>query len=524
MCEKELNEPSCECVDLTPSGARAGLFVGVFLLQFVFYFFLASHRLIDSDEGFYLFIPKLMMTEGTVLYRDVFYQQMPLLPFLYGGWMKMFGFSWEAGRAFSAFLSALTGTLVFGKAWRTSGRISLASAALLLYAFNLSALLFFLTAKTYALSTVLLFGSVLAAGDAQARPWRHWLCGLLLAFSVQTRLFFAAAAPILGLWLWGGADGKRPFWRFLGGFSLGMAPTLVFLVLAPRQFIHDNLLYHGMRDPAGLIGDVGQKLNVAQKLFVSPGTTRPTQFALLFPGVVLALALWKKVGRLGQLSAATVLTLGAASFLPTPTFGQYFCVLVPFMVLALVESVRAIGSMSERLRRALPVALLCFSLLYAGWALPRAASLFVRGEGVPGGYPGTEPSDWKLETVRRIAGIIESNSDEGSLVVSSWPGYLLETERSIYPRMENQISLETSDKLPTDKTDLYRMLREEEIAHAMADPRVQVAVAGNCTYGRKEIYREAAREQGYALLTRVGTAEIYVRRLPSQGGTHLKGE
>jgi hypothetical protein len=491
---------------------RAGLLAGVFLLQFLFYLFLASRRLIDSDEGFYLFIPKLMMTKGMVLYRDVFYQQMPLLPFLYGGWMKLFGFSWEAGRAFSAFLSALMGALLFGAVWRRSARLSLASAALLLYAFNLSALLFFLTAKTYALSTALLFGGMLAGVDAEGKPWRHWLCGALLAFSVQTRLFFAAAVPVLGLWLWLGAESRKSFLRFAAGFLVGMLPTLNFLAIAPRQFIYDNILYHGMRDPAGLVGDLAQKLNVARKLFIGPGTVRPTQFTLLFPGVVLACALWKKVGGLGLMSATLALALGAASLLPTPTFGQYFCVLVPFMIIALAESVRAMGAMSGRLREALPIAFLCFSLVYAGWATSRVDALFVRGEEVPGKDPGTEPSDWKPETVRRIAGIIESNTDSDALVVSSWPGYLLETERGIYPKMENQISLDTSRKLSVEEADLFRMLREEELVEAIGDARVQMVVAGNAAHGRRHLYRETARENGYELLERVGGAEIYVRR------------
>src|SRR5437016_4568472 len=44
-------------------------------------------RLVDGDEGFYLLAAKSVY-HGKVLYRDFFYTQMPLLPYVYGLWMK----------------------------------------------------------------------------------------------------------------------------------------------------------------------------------------------------------------------------------------------------------------------------------------------------------------------------------------------------------------------------------------------------------------------------------------------------
>lgn len=500
------------------SAADWAFLVPVFALQLALFCFLVFHRLVDSDEGFYLYISKLIFTEGTVPYRDVFYQQMPLLPYCYGAWMKVFGFGWESGRSLSAVLAALIGTLIFLHVRRATGRFLFAFAALLLYAMNLSVLLFFLTAKTYALSTALLFGGLLAAANAgnEEKAWMAGLGGFLCALSVQTRLFFAFAALVPIVWFWlrrKNDSGKTAFRMFLAGFALGFVPTLIFLLLAPEQFIYDNILYHGMRDPAGLIGDLEQKLHVAGKLVLGPEYSRPTLFAFLLWGIPITAAMWKRASDFAKLSLIGLLVLGASSFLPTPTFGQYFCVLVPFLVVCLTEGFsHALGRVPALWARRISTAgFFVFALVLAAGGMFRIPNLFFWGEGMPGISRGSEPDDWRLTTVKEVASVIESHADKGSPVVSSWPGYFVGIDRRVYPKMENQISVDTSSKLTVKEADRYRMLREEELVQAIADPSVRMVVAGNCTHERRPLYREAAHESGYSPLPPVGNAEIFVR-------------
>src|SRR5262249_13938397 len=61
-------------------------------------------RLVDGDEGTYLLVSRLV-ADGRVPYHDFFYPQMFLLPYVYGAWMKVVGYSWYAARLLSACFS-----------------------------------------------------------------------------------------------------------------------------------------------------------------------------------------------------------------------------------------------------------------------------------------------------------------------------------------------------------------------------------------------------------------------------------
>ncbi|RJP23856.1 MAG: hypothetical protein C4520_05285 [Candidatus Abyssobacteria bacterium SURF_5] len=487
-------------------------FTLLFLIQLSFFSLLAVRRLIDSDEGFYLYISKIVFSEGAIPYRDVFYQQMPLLPYLYGCWMRLFGYTWEAGRIFSALLSAATGALLVWAVEKTTSSRLLAVAAFLLYTLNLSVLLFFLTAKTYALSTSLLFSSIILLGEYKGK-YRFGAAGFLLALSVQTRLFFLAAAPALLFFLWKQIDRRRlaAFRDFSTGFVLGLIPSLILLCLAPRQFLFDNVTYHALRDPAGFVGDLPQKFEVVRKLVFSPGTFRPTQLSLLFAAFPVAIIAWKRMSDSGKLAAAAAALLGIASLLPTPTFGQYFCVLVPFLALSLLQAIHAYSRpLPAAMRKIICASIALIALLAATAAAPRVHSLFFKGRNVPGIPDGSDPNDWSIATANKIAAIVESSS-EGSPVVSSWPGYLLSADRTIYPKMENQISIGVSEDIPPETADALKLLRKDDLRRAIADPRVQVVVAGNCMHWWQSIYLEAVAQNGYDLLTKEANALIYIR-------------
>src|SRR5438034_1996854 len=49
--------------------------------------------LVDGDEGTYLLVSRLVI-EGQLPYHDFYYPQMFLLPYVYGAWMTLVGYSW----------------------------------------------------------------------------------------------------------------------------------------------------------------------------------------------------------------------------------------------------------------------------------------------------------------------------------------------------------------------------------------------------------------------------------------------
>ena len=92
-----------------PTPARRALLVGaVFVSLSAVFVSLGLVRLVVRDEGFYLLAADLVM-RGERPYLDFFYPQTPLLPYLYGAWLRLFGHTWVAARVFR------TGILMYGK-------------------------------------------------------------------------------------------------------------------------------------------------------------------------------------------------------------------------------------------------------------------------------------------------------------------------------------------------------------------------------------------------------------------------
>ena len=98
----------------------------------------------------------------------------------------------------------------------------------------------------------------------------------------------------------------------------------------------DNLRYHGEKTSHGLVGEPAQKLRTAANLlgFGSADHALGAQFVLLL--AASAATLWLLRRRL-PFAAAVAVSLGIASFLPTPTYVQYFSVVVPYLVLLAAE-------------------------------------------------------------------------------------------------------------------------------------------------------------------------------------------
>ena len=196
---------------------------------------LVVFRFLDGDEGVYAYASRLVL-HGHVPYRDLFYEQMPLLPYVYGAWIGIFGESWYAARSLSALAAAATGALLFLHVERRlGGRPALAGIGL----YALSGLVFgyFTIVKTFALASLFLFAAYVLV---EARRPRWLAAGLLVGLAVDTRLVFAAAIPVFAVL----AARRRALPSFGGGLAAGLVPSIVFLTLSPHAFVFDNLRYH----------------------------------------------------------------------------------------------------------------------------------------------------------------------------------------------------------------------------------------------------------------------------------------
>src|SRR2546428_4179068 len=98
---------------------------------------MSLYRIVDGDEGTYLLVSRLV-AEGQLPYHDFFYPQMFLLPYVYGPWMKLVGYSWYGARLLSAVFSVMLGLLVYRQTALVAG--APARGALPVALFNFSRL------------------------------------------------------------------------------------------------------------------------------------------------------------------------------------------------------------------------------------------------------------------------------------------------------------------------------------------------------------------------------------------------
>jgi 4-amino-4-deoxy-L-arabinose transferase-like glycosyltransferase len=442
---------------------------------------LVAFRFLDGDEGVYAYASRLAL-HGHVPYRDFFYEQMPLLPYVYGAWIRVFGESWYAARSLSALAAAGLGALLYLHVERRLGPWP-ALAAICLYALSGLVFGYFTILKTFALASLFLFGAyVLVEGR---RP-RWLLTGLLVGLAVDTRLVFAAAIPAFAVL----AAGRRRLLPFGGGLAAGVVPSVVFLALSPHAFVFDNLRYHGEKTSHGLIGEPVQKLRIAANLvgFGSADHALGVQFLLLLAAA--AAALWLLRRRL-PFAAAVAVSLGIASFLPTPTYVQYFCVVVPYLVLLAVE-------LAARWPRA----------ALAGLAAYAAAGAVALAHDVQTS-PLLKPS---VRSVERVSDAVEERALPGETVLAGWPGYLFGTHAEAVSGYTNQFAPVAAAKVSPREAKRVHVLSEPAIEALIRRRVPRLVVERNWVTSPPFAEWDAVLRRGrYHLVAVVETARIYVR-------------
>jgi hypothetical protein len=432
----------------------------------------AVWRYVDGDEGYYLLSSELVV-DGALPYRDFMYTQMPLLPYLYGAWTAAAGDGWLAARVLSVVFAVALGVVLFQFALRRFGR-ALAALGAALYVFSGFGFAWFPTVKTYAAATFFLFSALALADRRPATSRGAWLAaGVLAALATDMRLIFAATVPAFA---WAAMSVAEPGTRlralrpFGAGFGIGISPALLFLALDPGRFLFDNLGYHAFRSSEGLVGDFRQKGRVAANLLGigTPDGGLP-QFLLLTLAAAAAVIVLRGLGRPFPLSLAIAALLGAASFLPTPTYPQYFVTVVPFLVVGILElaaGVRSwVGARGDRvLLRACGGALGAFVAVYLLLApvdIYRYTHLH---------------SDDRIGDIERVAAVVDRHTSPGEAVLSAWPGYLYGSGAVQLPGMENDFAPAIASSLSEDRARHYRLLTARGVEQAIASHRVRVVV------------------------------------------------
>jgi hypothetical protein len=439
-------------------------------------------RFVDGDEGVYAYASRLAL-HGNVPYRDFFYEQTPLLPYVYGAWIGVTGESWYVLRVLSALLACAVAALLFLHAERRFGRRA-ALVGLLLYVSSALVFGFFVVVKTFALATLLLLGSFVLV-DGRARSARTvFAAGALAGLAVDVRLVFLAAVPALAL-----ATRDR-IAQFAGGFATGLVPSIVLFVPAPRQFVFDNLGYHLAKDSGGLGHELIQKARTVENL-VGLGKAdhlAGLQVALLLVAAVSAALLLRRL----PLALWVALLLAVGCLAPSPTYAQYFSVVVPFAVLGVLEA---------RPGR-VPLVLVPVAAVYA-----LAGALDVGRQRA--GDPVRKPS---IASVQAVSREVQRLSRPNEQVLSSWPGYLFGTHARAEPDYTNHFAPAAASKLSPAEARRDLVASEPELEARIRAGRPRVVVYRNwLTVEPFARWDEALRAAGYRRVATVESAGIYLR-------------
>lgn len=443
-------------------------------------------RFIDGDEGYYLLAARLV-SEGQTPYADFFYPQMPLLLYPYELWFKVFGPSWYGARTLTALFAIAIGVLVHLSVQKARGSSRAALLAVVLYAASSLVFGWFTVVKTYALSALLLMGAYFVLEHARGIPPRVRLLasGFLFGGAVHTRLFLGAVFPgflptLLRRQDKGGIG--RVGW-FLAGALAALLPNLYYLATAREGFWFGNVGYHLVRSELEPLGALAQKAALALSMigvYQVEGVVSP-QFGILLLLSFCAFAHARITARRVDPALWIGLLICVVSLAPTPTFAQYDCVAVPFLVISAVLwihevwSRRSPESMSApgRLLRWVATFLVVSYVALAPVDLIRYAFY---GRDVPGIAGDGDRTNWRIPTVQRVTREIDRLNPERRPVITWWPGYFVESSSRILPGMEDHFGVEVAARMDAGERRRLHLMSESEVLDSLRTGSYEVVV------------------------------------------------
>lgn len=486
-------------------------------LQLLIFVPMAMLRTVDADEGFYLVASRLVV-EGRVPYSDFLYTQTPLLPYVYGLWMNVFGINWYVARLLSALLATALGTTLFAALERRYASRQLAWLGLVLYATSAFALAWNTVAMTYALSGLLLFLAFVCLDAPPSFLGKRFILvsGVLLGLAIDTRSLLVGAVPAFALVLWRWHARNRPpfaVFQWSIGLVAGVSPSLFFLVRDTNAFIFGNVGFHALRNGIGLIANWPQKAAILLELLnihSSGGETITYQVPLLLPlGIYYFVLVVRRQAPLSIPLLATI-CISFVLLLPTPTYTQYFVVLLPFVIIIALDAfhfsrprfdIGRNAAVRQRVRAAVGVFLALYSLAlpvvfhrYTSWSVPMFAA-----------RQSVDTSAWSLPGIRSASAAIDTLVRPGDEVMTWWPGYLLETHASPLRGTENHGWMEVDGAAQPPRP---IVASPESVHEAIARHEPKLLALGILSQAG---YLEFAEANGYAPIERVGSVDLLER-------------
>lgn len=498
--------------------------------QLIFFSAVGRQRFIDGDEGAFLIAARLVLAHKTP-YVDFFYQQAPLLPYVYAAFMKVGGISWPAARSFCAILATLLGTLLCINVWSLTRSALAVASSVALFASSTLVFAWFPVVKTHCLAGLFLFCAYALLGHASPAEWTTWASGMFLGLSVDTRSYVLLVVPVFLWWIIRNnsrANRARAVIGFAIGGVVGLLPAMVLFLRSPDAFIFNNLQYHALRfGDAGLIGWWQQKIFIAVQLFLGAAEANGLQWSIVF-FVSLGFLATLPRNSPARLAFYIAVLLAVVCLLPTPSYLQYFSVCMPLLIVTSVSGstnlFRSLASGRDRVLFASAVLIALAAYIGLGWHDLR--NYVVTGDGVPGVYAARDRADWRIDRVVQVSEAVDQITQPGEVVASFWSGDIFQTHAQPAAGLENPFSLTVAQKLTPEQRLKYHIVTLHDIEMGMARNRPRVVVLRDqlssafprhqfpqAEKSAKEI-RNLLISHGYSVACRIGNISIFVS-LPS---------
>lgn len=439
----------------------------------------AATRPIDGDEGFYTTAARLVW-QGKVPYRDFFYQQAPLLPYLYSWMCAVHPHSLVAMRLISVACGSVA-VFLWG-VWLISLKrlpTSITLATFLAILLNPYWVSWNVVVKTYPFANAFMTVAMVCLYGALHSTETRWYfaAGLALGACTSVRSLYGPVLFVLFLWLLLDEHRTsnlryRKTLTFLAGSVCGLLPVIVSFVRDPRAFLFNNVQYHQL--------DAGYMWNGA---IVEGYQSIEHTTVVYFTAVVVRLlgshpyfTLWIALSVIGGISLrklrrsrvgpydeqdyryleATLLmlvTYTLVALVPFPPYEQYFDgPLVPFLVPFLAEGMRV--TCRAGTKRMIALALV-------------AALLFAVEIGAE---TATQSRDavWQLANYEKVTQFIEANSRSDEVVLSFWPGYVFGSGREYFPGLENQFVYRIMKKISPEQRTRHHVISHDLVMRAIS--------------------------------------------------------
>ena len=491
----------------------------------------AQVRPIDGDEGFYATAARLVW-EGKTPYRDFFFPQAPLLPYLYS-WI--WGISPRSLLAMRYLSVACGGIAVWlwGVSLLSVKRLPITAALVTFAAVLLNPywMAWNVVVKTFAVANLLMSIATICLYAALRSDRARWyfMSGLALGACASARSLYAPLIPLVSLGLFiierriSTTSWRKPL-ALLAGAACGLS-TMIFSFLGnPGAFIFNNVRYHGMQagydwvDGKPVVGypGVGQTFSVYFQHIGGSLLAHHTYFVVevlfSFIGGLSLVMLRKKQPALYtdkdylyfQMAFLMLIVYTVTALIPFPPFDQYFTSpLVPFLLPFVAVGLRA-TLMSWR-----------------GWVALSVLTVPLLFTGEISGETSTNPLDlwWEISSYREVVDTIKANSSPDDIVLSFWPGYVFGSGRRYFPGMEDHFVYRITNLMSPEARVRYHVVSTDQVTRAVSTGAVSALVIGGWM---PEYYRDlspselqefrAAVRANYSLVSEIDDVAVYRRK------------